>query len=197
MEAPVFTNAITLYPDMTLSPTLLGLFVHDDFNFNSHKVILFDHDLNILSEKVISGTSDLYSGQISHNGDDLYVAHVFSGDLNFDNELTLPYNGSGKLPYIAKLGGLSITDVPDHMITTDEFLVYPNPADKKITISLTDMELSEAKVYIHDLKGNRLGKKNMDKNRTTIDISHLAAGVYIIEVIFPDKSRMQRKILIR
>jgi len=53
--APIFTEAIALYPDMTITPTMLGLFVHDDFTFNSQAVFLFDHDLNLISEKFIDG----------------------------------------------------------------------------------------------------------------------------------------------
>ncbi len=109
--APIFTEAVTLYPDMTVTPTMLGLFVHNDFNFNSQAVFLFDHDLNLISEKFIDGPSDLYSGQITNFEDDIFVAHVYSGDLEFSDELTLPYSGTGKLPYIAKIGSSSTTGI--------------------------------------------------------------------------------------
>jgi len=148
-EVPVFTNAISHYPDIRVTSTMLGIFVNNDFSFNSHKLILFDHDLNLMSEKLISGTSDLYSGQIANKGDDIYVSHVYSGNLNFDNELMLPFSGLGKRPYIAKTGSSSITDLNYKVSKKDRFIVYPNPTNNNINICIDDLKFPQYGLYIY------------------------------------------------
>jgi hypothetical protein len=197
VKAPVFSNAISLYPDMSLTSNSLGLMVENDFNFNSHKVMLFDLDLNLISEKVIEGNSDLYTGQIANNGNDFFIAHVFSGNLNFDNEVNLPYNGSGKLPYIAMLQMPLATSVPDIIPTKEGLLVYPSPADKIINVRLSRKPSSSVNLNIIDLKGNNMLKETTGEMITTLDISMLPSGMYIVNAIFTNGKTLRKKIHVR
>lgn len=195
IAAPVYTTSVTLYPDMAISPTTLGLFVENDFNFDSHKVMLFDFNLEMISEKVINGSSDLYSGQIASKGEDFYVAHVYSGGLNLNNELTLPYEGTGKLPYIAKMGTPLISEVPNGLFSNEELLVYPNPAKNKITISLSQ-SFQDAQIRIIELNGNEVKRELVSSMMTAVNVGQLNAGVYVVEIISPEGKTQRKKIFI-
>lgn len=197
IEAPQFTTAVALYPDMVVTPGMLGLFVANQFDFNSHKVILMDHNLNILSEKYIDGTSHGYSGQITSYGDDIFVSHVYSDNLEFDDELSLPYLGSGKLPYIAKIGTPSITAVQDKLKKQDNFFVYPNPADESKSISFKDQENSIANITIQNIAGKVVLTKYKHHLDSKIDLAEIQAGVYIIKVQLDSGLSLHRKLIIQ
>lgn len=196
VNAPVFTNAVVLYPDMTISQNMVGLFAENAFDFNSHKLMLFDFNLNLISEKIIDGTSDLYSGQITSYEDDIFVAHVCSGDLNFNNELNLPYSGTGKRPYIAKIGNSGITQVNTKLSDERKLSVYPIPAKHYITIKNSNSELELTGFRIKDYQGITVMERNMDTNKATINISQLLPGIYIIEAILANGEILTEKLVI-
>jgi hypothetical protein len=198
IEPPIFSNAVAMYPDLVATPSMVGMFTENSFSFNSHKVILFDHDLNVLSEKVIDGPSSGYSGQVSNHGDDIFVAHVFSGDLNFNNELTLAYpGGTGKLPYIAKIDNPMMTGTANDVDLIIGLQVYPNPADELITVRLYGKQFYEGSFSVTDLKGKMVKNGGLNQNTTSIDISRLPAGVYILQADFTDGSKLVEKVFVR
>jgi len=179
-EVPLFTNAIAAYPDMVLGDSLLGFFAQNDFNFNSHKVILFDTDLTVKSELYIDGPSDLYSGQITSHGEDFFVAHVHSGELDFNGEIILPYTGTGERPYIAKIGDPVISNVTVGIHEKSELNVSPNPANNAVRISYgTNQKIEKLDVY--NLQGELLISILPDSQNIIMDISSLPPGLYIFQ----------------
>lgn len=197
-EAPFFSPFATTYPDMAISPDLIGLFAQNNFSFSSHKVMLFDHDFNLVAEKEISGPSHLYSGQIATYGDDFYAAHVFSGNLNFDDEITLPYIGTGKLPYISRIGSSPVTDINTSFFRSADVQIYPNPADEFITIHVADHQLGIAGNFIlTDLTGNVVLKGILNNSQTSVDVGNLSAGMYALQLFIDDGETLTRKIIVR
>jgi hypothetical protein len=198
VEAPFFTTAITPYPDMVVTPSMVALFNKNSFNSDSHEVMLFDHDLNILAEKAVDGASSHYSGQIANRGDDVFVAQVFSGSLNFSNELTLAYpGGTGNYPYIAEIVSPDMTGIFNQTVETTGLSVYPNPADEIITVVIDDKQVYGGSFSISDLKGNVVISGVLHQNSNTIDVGRLSAGVYLLQTIMVDGSSRQEKIFVR
>ena len=77
--------------------------------------------------------------------------------------------------------GLEITatyfDVDEH--GTAAATLYPNPAETKITIEATEIQ----RIRLIDALGQALINKEYDShNSVTLDISHLPAGVYMVEI---------------
>lgn len=68
---------------------------------------------------------------------------------------------------------LSIDDV-----VKNTFSIYPNPASTTITIKGDNFENEEIEVY--NMLGQKVIGKNLITNESTIDISNLANGVYIV-----------------
>jgi len=194
VEPPFFSNAIALYPDMAVSSELVGIFAQNDFSFDSHKIIFYDHNLNIVSEKYVDGLSDLYSGQISEYNDDFYVAHVHSGELNFNNELVLLYSGFGKKPYIACLGDPLISKLPKIKPPNQHVKVFPNPASDFVFIQNGSSEIGIEKLVLY----NNYGKQLIAYNAGTgyIDISKHEQGIYFVLIYLSDGSNHIRKVVI-
>jgi|GEM_PF-2840931 len=102
---PVYTNAVSLYPDLALSDCHLSLFVQNDFNFDNHELIIFNHDLEVLDEKQINGDSNLYSGQVATHENQIYISHVHTADLDFNGEVEIIdfLDDAIQYPYLAKV----------------------------------------------------------------------------------------------
>jgi hypothetical protein len=198
IAAPVFSTSVSLYPDMALTSDNLGLFANNDFNFDSHKLIMFDFNLGVITGLVINGSSDLYSGQISGFGEDFFVAHVHSGELNFNNQLILPYNSSGKLPYLAKAGMPPInTGVFAGYEDPDEITVFPNPASHSVSVYFNSLQPSGTLISIVDARGTVVSIAPVHEALNRIDIGMLEPGIYFIRTIQKNGKCIQEKILIR
>lgn len=59
--------------------------------------------------------------------------------------------------------------------------VYPNPATSYVTVALPD-NVSEGTAVLYDSKGRRVQSKELTETVSSIDISALSTGVYVIEV---------------
>lgn len=62
-----------------------------------------------------------------------------------------------------------------------EIKIYPNPTDKLFTISNADAGNGQNMV-LFDLYGRKLMNKTMNPDQNTYDVSHLAPGVYLVNV---------------
>lgn len=63
----------------------------------------------------------------------------------------------------------------------NQVLVYPNPASKLLNIELEDNSIT--KITLFDLNGRALQNINLSINKTTIDISNLDNGIYLMQII--------------
>ncbi|HOE05869.1 MAG TPA: T9SS type A sorting domain-containing protein, partial [Bacteroidales bacterium] len=72
--------------------------------------------------------------------------------------------------------------------TAMQFAFYPNPADESITIRTSQ---TDYKVSIYTLTGQQIIRKT---NSSTIDISDIAAGTYI--VLFKSGDTLSRRKLV-
>lgn len=96
---------------------------------------------------------------------------------------------------VAKLksGGFTSTSIYPIYSTEDKMLIksiYPNPAYDKINLDINSYQPHQASFIISDNKGNVI--KSINKNipfgfkTQTLDISDLAAGIYILRIVTPD-----------
>lgn len=196
-EIPFFTTAVTLYPDMVLAPGMLGFYASNDFGNDIHEVILFDESLNLIDELSVAGLSDLYSGQISTSSDGFMIAHVHSGDLNFNDEFTLTYTGSGKRPYIGRLSVSEPTGLAVQLPTDAGFLVYPNPSNRSIYVELPDFLTESLEFRISDVSGRMIRSFEVHSGVNELNISNIPSGVYVGSVYLPNHTVSVKKLIIR
>lgn len=186
VEVSLSSTSGTKYPDMAISPEYIAFYTSNAFDFSSHKLMLFDHDLNLVVEKSVDGLSHLYSGQIAAHNSDFYIAHVFSGDLDFSGEVSLTHSAEGRLPYIAKL----ITDETAVGLEASSenfatFHVFPNPAKQFATIKLTETPLTNISLSIKNNSGQTIVNQLISDKETQIDLSLFPPGIYHIMLKSP------------
>lgn len=182
-EIPMFTTSVTKYPDMAISPEHIAIYSSNAFDFSSHKLMVFDYDLNLLFEKTVDGLSHLYSGQVAAHDLDFYISHVFSGDIDFDGDVTLTHSAEGRLPYIAKL----ITDETAVGLASSSenhtvYNIYPNPAKQFATIKLSREPSANTYLLVMNNSGQTIIKQFVTAMETQIDLSSLPAGIYHIQI---------------
>lgn len=71
------------------------------------------------------------------------------------------------------------------------FKYYPNPVNNVLTVSYTEA-ITGLKLY--NMVGQQLITKSVNSNETQIDMSHLPAGSYLLEVSVGSKSKMVKLI---
>jgi hypothetical protein len=180
IDVPMHSTSTTKYPDMAITPSHIAIFTSNAFDFSSHKLMLFDHNLNLQSEKLVDGLSHLYSGQVTDHNNDLFIAHVYSGDLDFDGELTLPHAGEGRTAYIAKVSNTTSVGVETFVNNPLGFQLFPNPAQNSITIQLPDDPVPHTSIQIRNLTGQTVLKHTLHSREAQLATNHLTAGIYLV-----------------
>ena len=77
-------------------------------------------------------------------------------------------------------------------MATNSLSVYPNPANDKITLVMGDKDLSNAVVTFWNVLGEKVCV--VRGASSTIDISMLTAGVYLMEVVL-DGERVVKRVI--
>jgi hypothetical protein len=76
------------------------------------------------------------------------------------------------------------------------FTVYPNPASASLTLEYATV-FKNGTINITDAAGKRvLYKKVVESNKTTLDVSSLPSGVYVVEISNEKAEKLQQKIII-
>lgn len=100
------------------------------------------------------------------------------------------------LVHLASAQTVVVLDVPEPCAqngveepvqATFDFNVYPNPADKAVTLSFSDVDpIGKVEVQVADLKGVAVIQKQyysaFNELRTELSLNNLAPGVYSISV---------------
>ncbi len=97
------------------------------------------------------------------------------------NPTTAGWRNLGKLAQNTGLnGGMPIVE-------NAQFKIYPNPASTALTVEAINSKGVEQKINIIDITGRTLLHQLSNKEKVNFDISELAAGVYIVEIISSNK----------
>jgi hypothetical protein len=133
---------------------------------------------------------------------DLDIAFVFARD--YDGQDTLEPSvaklrqmidivrnsySTGKLP-----GGNSFFGINEIQNTSANGMkIYPNPADDRITIEIKSQILAKSSLLsVYDIEGRLMFAEPIIQRSTSIDISQLARGVYILKLTDNSGSEVSR-----
>ena len=156
-----------------------GKFTRDLSN-SSYKIILSDAYGNTIDE-VWYTDSDPWPE--SADGDGPYLQLV---DLNSDNSLASNW--------IASSETLSTKDVAR---LQQHILVYPNPTNGSITITLDPSETESLEFIIYNSLGQSVGYFELDSNNLEINLSYLSNGIYYYHIKNKGELISQNKIIKR
>jgi hypothetical protein len=71
-------------------------------------------------------------------------------------------------------------------ITAADLKVYPNPFSANVIIELSTLPESGAVINVFDLSGKKLKQEKITQLRTTLNLGHFIAGMYIYHVVNSD-----------
>lgn len=141
-------------------------------NFNNNTFYTATVTLDASTVNFASNSQFRFQNDASDNSDLIYIDQVTITGIGSANK--------GKDDSIVALGSLNGDDT--------EFLVYPNPVKGSLlNLLLSDDEATEITIY--NMIGQVVSKQPF---KTTIDVSNLKGGVYIIEVIAGEQRLSKR-----
>jgi hypothetical protein len=178
-ELPAFSTFSVLRPDLTISPDYIGLFMRNSNTGNDHIVLIYDKEFNLIQEMEVTGTSTTWGGRIANFDNDFFIAHVQGGTINFNDEISLPYAGTGENIYVAKIGDFSI-GIESPEAGNIDLIVYPNPSVDFIRIDLPPKTEMLTEVNIFNQSGQRVRSIEEVDSNTNINTSSLKPGVYFL-----------------
>ena len=159
--APFHTQSTRRYSDECFSSG--GLDDRFDFILMSDEIYMGFNRIKYLNESfhAVGNDGRHFDQSIDQNGNDA-VPPVVAEAL---------FDGSDHLPVTLKLSVFAHLDVDEHL--GESFLVYPNPADDQITVTINgDYRIT-----------NVFGQTVMTGHESqSIDVSCLASGVYFLNV---------------
>jgi hypothetical protein len=69
-----------------------------------------------------------------------------------------------------------------------DLIVYPNPAQDNITLSISELEKRQLRCVIFTTDGRLVFEKDVNAGKTILPMAELAKGTYLITVLFKDKT---------
>jgi hypothetical protein len=168
---------------------------------------------DVPADKQAPGENEI---ELWFNSSDTYIEMEVQGEYK-----NIPANGSvdwtdkwyvRKVPAAldVSLGSVALANyvrdiVKDHVVpissidalSMEAFIVYPNPVADRLTIESQLSLNSKAYLTIYNLQGQTILRQQLIVNKSVVDVSSLANGIYIYEV-FGTKSNNQRgKIIVK
>ena len=73
-------------------------------------------------------------------------------------------------------------------------MIQPNPTNGVITLSVNGVSIN-ATVNVIDLQGNVVASRALEGNSVTFDLSNIAKGIYVMQIIADNAQATQRFIV--
>lgn len=162
---------------------------------------LIDTEGNLLWERSIADIRDSYGGNLWH-GLETDNGFVFVGGIDKDNPTGVPFlndpevwfltldengcwNGNCNRYIVITGDTTSITDTKESERAANEINAYPNPTDGILTIECENCNSQEMvrSVQVFDSNGKKIMETSLNAPKSTINLSHLENGVYIINIL--------------
>jgi hypothetical protein len=94
---------------------------------------------------------------------------------------------------------VTVNVVNDLRFTGDQVLVYPNPAQSQVHLRITSDNTGVMRVNIYNELGAIVQSVELNKGQAyideSIDVSRLARGMYIVEILIGEKKRINAKLI--
>ena len=142
--------------------------------------------LHIPSDQLYNAYTGYYSGVLFWS----FVGGDGNGDFNTVKSALQTFRNT--VYTIIDFQGCLTTDNPETSADDNLFKIFPNPASDQIKISTTIPLVFE----ILDVEGQIIKAIYSTNNETTIDLTNLSKGIYILKAI-SGKKLMTQKIIIR
>jgi len=191
-----FDDWIELYNNTSSAINLDGYFLSDDVGELTQWAFPAGTEIEANGYLIIWADDDedqagLHANfKISAGGESIYLLRdsvtiadeIIFGEQTTDISFGRIPNGTGEfqtMPSTFNAENTEFSSVSNNGAEQINLSISPNPAQHFVTISAGDQL---AKINIYDLQGKIILIQNPDSNESTIDINHLADGMYYMEI---------------
>jgi len=154
-----------------------------------------DLDILVIGTFTTPGEGNYTYSIYNNNGDDTftvsstavlvgsYYGDVDSGDIDGDGRIDLVISGYDEFDSPATAVFMNTTTLGLDEFVTKAFSIYPNPnADRLLNLDFNASIANSSEVSIVTFEGVCVYKDSL-QNSTTIDLTNLSSGTYIIKVV--------------
>lgn len=153
VETTSFTVNVTSFPPVVITEPLLGTLAAPSGSGYTYQWLV--------NGNIISGATNQYYQPVVDGNYSVLVTNSVTGCSDESDSYSFPSNLSLDNTFV------------------DAFVLYPNPADDQITVTLPE-GLKDNHYKIIDITGKEVSKGELTKNNMTINVKQLASGVYHI-----------------
>jgi hypothetical protein len=162
-------------------------------------------------DSMVTDTSKWVTLSGSFIADSVYKYVVFGNffdDMNTDtiilSQMNTVFTYTPSYGCYYYIDNICISTVPNYcdnfiytsnqLITEEEISIYPNPANKELFIRKPEL-YKQIKITIYNAYGNTIKKQNLQNGTSSVDISDLSSGIYIIQILTEQKSYIKKFIV--
>lgn len=192
---------------------------HDKYGCNAEDVVCItmnngsDSDAEVIAYENTYGGSFRHAPAISADGnaaavDTDFGVQAYPTTVVINPDKTLLVNDIWPAPNVAALeapypaGAITPAQCSASGVSLEEnsvanFSVFPNPASDKITIDLDEVTGELFTVKMINVVGQKVASYSISKNSSSIDVSDLSSGQYILQLSNEDGYKNQQLISIQ
>ncbi|MEC4049150.1 T9SS type A sorting domain-containing protein [Flavobacterium sp. SUN046] len=91
-----------------------------------------------------------------------------------------------------------VTTLGTSVFASNGFMLYPNPATNFVNISIANSNDSINNIIVYDMLGKNIKEvKNISSVETTLEVSNLARGVYMVEIKTTNGLKESQKLIVK
>lgn len=150
-------------------------------------VIVIEPDALVVSADMPANSS--YLNVLLNGGEIYYITLNDEIIITEESEIELMLsNGTNKLSVRTDKDCQGIYEKT--IVNTIQPLVYPNPVDNNLFITMRSLDMENVPLEIYDLAGKLILSKiyNPKDNTIQIDLSNITSGFFILKIITPEKT---------
>ncbi len=151
---------------------------------------------------IINDFKNLIQSSVYADGNKMYSNSDF--DNNIENNITVGGGGGGQTIYGLKSfiqeKSAFVSGEVDCSLSTEDYnlaksaILYPNPAQNQIIISL---DYQPKTISIYSILGEKILEQSSNQNETSVDVSNLSNGVYLVNIKSDNGVSITKKLIIK
>jgi len=188
-QMPVYSSVIEMTDNnIVVIGTEYGIFVTENIHENAPEWYLEDGEMGKvpvfeLKQQIVARAEDEV---VLINGNETIVI-PYPGATNYGIIYAATYGrGLMKCNTFRKPVGIDEIVAGENLLK-EELILYPNPVNDFVNLEFDIIKQGVVSVQVVDLSGKVVSSKQLDarkgKNKLSVDLSHLAAGTYIMKAV--------------
>lgn len=141
-------------------------------------IIKIDEGGTMINRKLFGGNNNVSITSILTESANIYIGGVYEGSADLDptsTVLTLNSNGAKDF-FLQKYTEASLSNSSFENLN---FSIYPNPVSSTLNLKT---ELNDFNYTIYSIEGKIVKQGNSNMSETSVDVSNLNSGIYLVEL---------------